>query len=67
MEADQREILIARRVELVEDIDIQGGLFTQLQSRKVLQKRTVNKLRVMVNGMLLSHDFVTAVVCSFHT
>ncbi|RUS82195.1 hypothetical protein EGW08_010035 [Elysia chlorotica] len=46
MEAEQREILIARRVELVEDIDIQGGLFTQLQSRKVLQRRTVNKIRL---------------------
>ncbi|GFS01089.1 caspase-2 [Elysia marginata] len=46
MEAAEREVLIARRVELVEDIDIQGGLFTQLLSRKVLQRRAVNKIKL---------------------
>ncbi|GFO30920.1 caspase-2 [Plakobranchus ocellatus] len=45
MDPEQREILIARRVDLVEDINIEAGLFTQLLSRKILLKRTVNKIK----------------------
>ncbi|XP_005113266.2 cell death protein 3, partial [Aplysia californica] len=46
MEKEQKEILITRRVELVENLNMDGGLFTQLMAKKILNQRTVNNIKM---------------------
>lgn len=45
MDPADKELLITRRPELVDNIDVTGGLFTQLLSRKVLNKRMVQNIQ----------------------
>ncbi|KAK7471433.1 hypothetical protein BaRGS_00035921 [Batillaria attramentaria] len=44
MDPADKELLIVQRPQLVENIDVTGGLFTQLLSRKVLSARSVQNI-----------------------
>lgn len=44
MDPADKELLIVRRPQLVENIDLNGGLFTQLLSRKVISSRSVQTI-----------------------
>ena len=48
MEKGQKEILISRRPELVDNMNMEGGLFTQLIAKKVINQRTVNNIKVLM-------------------
>ncbi|CAG5133915.1 unnamed protein product, partial [Candidula unifasciata] len=45
MEPEQREILRIWRVELVENINVKDGLYTQLLSKNILTSRTINRIK----------------------
>lgn len=46
MDFKEKEILTTNRVELVENINILDGLYSQLMARKVLTQRAVNRIKV---------------------
>ncbi|XP_059167160.1 uncharacterized protein LOC131949337 [Physella acuta] len=56
MDFEEKEILTLNRVELVENINILDGLYTQLIARKVLTQRAVN--RIKSNGRHAPEDQV---------
>lgn len=46
MDKAKKNILIKNRVELVENINIEDGLLTELLSRQVLTQRTAKSIQV---------------------
>ncbi|KAJ8320398.1 hypothetical protein KUTeg_001985 [Tegillarca granosa] len=45
MEQKHKDILIAKRVELIENINIKDGLFTQLLTRRIFNQRSIRKIK----------------------
>jgi len=46
MNADQCDILLVQRANLVDKINMRGGLLTQLLSRKVIDQRGMRVIKV---------------------
>ena len=52
MEKRHREILVSQRANLVENLNMRDGLFTQLITRKVLNQRMVRSIQVIISWMV---------------
>jgi hypothetical protein len=46
MDPNHKDILIRKRVELVENLNMSDGLFTQLIARKIFNQRMVRTIQV---------------------